>query len=608
MSKVKLDEIGLIPIKDLNNSEGLKSFYVARYQRGYKWGQEEIESLLNDIAEKKDSKLYCLQPLVVVLKQDGEWELIDGQQRMTTIKIILSVLKNKYSLSQENNFQIKYNTRVSSEAFLLKIAQGQIELEIPTQDVDLIKQFVIYWDKYIIENTEDDNIDNYHLLQSYYIISNWLENSTFKPEDFYKKLIDETAVIWYPIQINNSSQSYEDIFLNLNSGKIKLTSAELIKALFILEIEQSNDSWEIRNFKKNDLAQEWDAIEKSLHDDGIWFFINNNNSEYHTRIGVLFDIISGRGDSKNELFSYYQYAQRKLTLNWDEVKALFQRIEEWYNDIFLYHRIGFLINDEIKKIEDIVKETKDKTKSKILEHLDGKIIEHFKKERTVDNKPIKRFNLDNLDYEAKREDCQSVLLLYNIISIEKMFPGQRFPFNLYQQKKWTIEHIHPQNPKKIQSIKEAKDWLGEYKARIDEANEPETKEKLLNILEKIQPLKDEDKISLTIQDELKEFIEEIKDLIGLHKIGNLALLDNETNSKIGNKKFLSKRKELLELSQMEYKDPKDVVYIPMCTINNFLKKSNLQTQNLQMSFWSKGDADSYKNDIEKTITNKYLPQ
>ncbi len=61
-------------------------FYVPSYQRGYRWGQLEVESLLNDV-RNNGNKPYCLQP-IVVKKNAGKFDLIDGQQRLTTIYLI----------------------------------------------------------------------------------------------------------------------------------------------------------------------------------------------------------------------------------------------------------------------------------------------------------------------------------------------------------------------------------------------------------------------------------------------------------------------------------------------------------------------------------------
>lgn len=598
MNESKLARTGLVTIDELNNDYELKSFYVARYQRGYRWTSEEIESLLDDISSKKSDKLYCLQPLVVTKKSDKEWELIDGQQRMTTIHLIMSVLSNDYvNNGHESTYKLRYDTRESTEQFLNQISSGKIQVtNANNSDIHEI------WNQHIGTFPSDNNIDNFHLLSALNTIQLWFEKSAINPIHFYKQLLHETAIIWYPIVISEP-QSVEDIFLNLNSGKIKLTSAELIKALFILSIEQSESSWEARTFRKNELAQEWDGIEKALHNDELWFFINNSDKVgYHTRIGVLFDLLTGKKPENSDLFSYYQYAQKKVELNWKKLRSLFHKIEEWYNDIYHYHRIGFLINSGICSFKDIVSATDGMTKTEIKNYLENSIKTEFKKTRTLDGVVISRYHIENLDYEQKKLDCQRVLLLYNIVTIEQTFPGQRFPFNLYQQKNWTIEHIHPQNPKEIQNIREAKDWLEDYGERINESEDTEVQEKYHSIINTISTFADDSKISAALMEELKSFVDEIKDLIGLHGIGNLALLDGNTNSKIGNKKFLAKRKEILVISDSKNESE----YIPLCTVNNFLKKNTSETNKIQMSFWSSKDSESYSKDISNKLKG-YLP-
>lgn len=74
---------------------GIK-FFIPSYQRGYRWGSDEIVRLLKDINEydkERDGDFYCLQPVVVRFDRNNEqWRLVDGQQRLTTISIILANL------------------------------------------------------------------------------------------------------------------------------------------------------------------------------------------------------------------------------------------------------------------------------------------------------------------------------------------------------------------------------------------------------------------------------------------------------------------------------------------------------------------------------------
>ena len=67
-------------------------FIIPAYQRGYRW-DEEVKMLLDDLNEITEGKEYCLQPIVVRALGDEKYELIDGQQRLTTLFLLLNYIK-----------------------------------------------------------------------------------------------------------------------------------------------------------------------------------------------------------------------------------------------------------------------------------------------------------------------------------------------------------------------------------------------------------------------------------------------------------------------------------------------------------------------------------
>ena len=83
-------------------------FSIPHYQRGYRWTDKEVEALLNDLLAFSGSDTqegsYCLQPLVLQEMADGQLRVVDGQQRLTTIAIIL------WSLGVETKWDIEYTT------------------------------------------------------------------------------------------------------------------------------------------------------------------------------------------------------------------------------------------------------------------------------------------------------------------------------------------------------------------------------------------------------------------------------------------------------------------------------------------------------------------
>lgn len=88
-------------------------FIIEAYQRGYRWSKDEIEHLLNDIDEVPDGQKYCLQP-IVVKDNNGIYELIDGQQRLTTLYLIMKYLSNYIDIS----YSIEYVTRKAKTGIL----------------------------------------------------------------------------------------------------------------------------------------------------------------------------------------------------------------------------------------------------------------------------------------------------------------------------------------------------------------------------------------------------------------------------------------------------------------------------------------------------------
>lgn len=133
-----------IELKAVNELLEMK-FFIPSYQRGYRWTEQQVKDLLNDILEfsqkkKQEYEFYCLQPLVVKRKDEdvlnsikaatsieevetllkGSWEVIDGQQRLTTLFIILSVLEEK------SLYSIEYETRNDSKDFLKNLISATL--------------------------------------------------------------------------------------------------------------------------------------------------------------------------------------------------------------------------------------------------------------------------------------------------------------------------------------------------------------------------------------------------------------------------------------------------------------------------------------------------
>src|SRR4051794_17792052 len=91
-------------------------FFVPAYQRGYRWGGDEVTRLLDDISESSGRK-YFLQPIVAKRLGDAKWELVDGQQRLTTLLLIFRYI-HEHLPNVRPKYSLEYETRPGSAAYL----------------------------------------------------------------------------------------------------------------------------------------------------------------------------------------------------------------------------------------------------------------------------------------------------------------------------------------------------------------------------------------------------------------------------------------------------------------------------------------------------------
>ena len=127
----------ILELKTINELREMK-FFIPSYQRGFRWSEKEVTDLLDDVSEFTPKQIgdtdkktwYCLQPIVIRMiskKQhnigDKElYEVIDGQQRLTTIYLILYYLNQLYTEeNREPLFELNYETRPTSHTFLKKL-------------------------------------------------------------------------------------------------------------------------------------------------------------------------------------------------------------------------------------------------------------------------------------------------------------------------------------------------------------------------------------------------------------------------------------------------------------------------------------------------------
>lgn len=538
------------------------SFYIPAYQRRYKWTTKEVIDLLNDIDEFKprlidetDEKTwYCLQPIVVKRRQDQNYEVIDGQQRLTTIFLILNYLNQDFvEAKRDKLFGLDYETRENTKNFLNDLENTEIE---------------------------QDNIDFYYIHTAYKAISDWFESrdSKFDKGEFRSKFKFNSKIIWYESKEEDSIS----IFTRINIGKIPLTNAELIKALFLNSSNFDKNKVNKLRLKQLEIATEWDSIEHSLQDDRFWYFLSGNKVSTN-RIEFIFNLMNEDEDS-TDTYSTFRYFNKKFKTrsqeniedNWKEVKNYFQRFTEWYNERDLYHKIGYLICIKATTIKNLYDKFSQISKTEFRVYLDQLIKDD-----------LKDISLEDLQYGDKR--VKNVLLLYNILTMlisEKN--NSYFPFDIYKNENWDIEHIT--SVKDTIPDKNREEWLKDAKISID--NSQSGADDLIQRAEKCDCSNDLEFKKL-FEDIVAHFNSGINDK-DINDISNLSLLDSETNRGYKNAVFPFKRKTIINRD-------KEGIFIPICTKNVFLKYFSKYPP--KISFWTQEDRENYKDDLYKVLSD-----
>jgi len=587
----------LKPINDLLGEQ----FFIPAYQRGYRWTSRQVTELLDDISsfysEKKkasDETFYCLQPVVVMARPDGSWELIDGQQRLTTLFLIMAALPVQMGALEKNKYSLCYETRENSGSFL--------------EQMDLGKKH--------------DNIDYYHICAAYETIEQWFEGKDgTRKMSFLQCLLNtdddgwNVKVIWYELP---SRDNQVDVFIRLNMGKIPLTSAELIRALFLRSRNFKNAEVTLRQLQ---IAQEWDRIEKVLQSDDFWYFIHKGNVTYATRIEYLFRLITQElpcqdlmdNDPYRTFIAYnrlFREGGADIDTEWLKVKQYFMTCEEWFRDRTLYHLVGYLIN-EGEPLLDIKQVSEECGKSEFQHKLKTTILEKLFKGTSVDVadggdlKSHLREWLGDLSYESQRSKIRSVLLLFNIATLlQNETSNLRFPFDSYKTEQWDIEHIRSVKSDKPARRDDQKSWAErvlDFWADTDDRTTPEGDEqKQVAICEEIRILLGAESMSNeeanerfdSIYKQVLESFEESDSSEVDHGLQNLALLDAHTNRSYGNAVFPIKRRRILGLD-------KDGTFVPLCTTNAFLKYYSHKID--RMMFWTEEDRGDYFNNVVDTL-------
>lgn len=541
-----------------------EKFFIPKYQRGYRWGAKQVTDLLNDILEfqanSEKDEFYCLQPIVLKRRED-DWEVIDGQQRLTTIYIILNFFNSRFADEfKKDLYHLSYETRPKSEVFL----------------------------KNLSNKVSYENIDFHFISLAYGVVKDWFKNKMNIVNDFESALLNKVKVIWYEI---NDDENAVDIFTRINVGKIPLTNAELIKALFLRRKNFKNQNPDEVRLHQLKISGEWDTIENKLQEDDFWYFLYGKEGSYSTRIEFIFDLIKGKKETDDDFYTFFQYSaenldneEEKLYTSWNEIKTTYLRLVEWFEDKEFYHLIGYLVHTGTN-LKLLLDEAEGKSKTDFKDFLSDLIREKVS------------YNLNEVSY-ANSKAVRNILLLFNIQTIlNNPSSNIRFAFDDFKKESWDIEHIRSQNSE-MPKISKRERWLEDI---LDYLNNPHSanehiQNQISSLRKKVENLLsdqnfDSEKFEKVYSEILKLFKEDEEgDFV--HGLGNLALLDSKTNRGYKNVIFPLKRRTII-------RNDKKGEFVPICTKNVFLKYYTKNPN--ELIFWQQQDAEDYLTEIETTL-------
>lgn len=611
-------------------------FVVPAYQRGYRWTSQQVLELLDDVSRfvlQKGDDIYFLQPIVVrKLMQTDEierWELIDGQQRLTTVFLMNSVLRAINECRSTIRFTLKFETRPDSSEFLRSI------FENPAQ---------------CATGSFQSNIDYFHIQQACSTIFTYfteLDATHHRPMDImYQKFASNVHVLWHETVAENSMESIKH-FTRLNMGRIALTGAELSRATLLApsnhnmdneaafshetEKEASTSYIELmRHRRQVILGSKWDAIEQELRDPDFWAFLGGQAHDVlPTRIDFILDLYVEKPEKETrEYYAFHALTEKlrdptKVDAQeiWDDIALSYQRLRSWYEEHDFYHWVGYLIhiggNPILRELLDIAKYSR---KSFLKQHIRKKIRESISGDGSA---PA----FDEWHYGKHDRDIHNSLFLFNVEYVRQMQADskelsaykhtRRFPFGLHRGKKWSLEHIQAQ---KVEGLKKAEQWnrwvedhhkglslihIDALPGKSDVQKEAFEKELLIiqkrceEFLSRKQKESGGEEFA-RLSESVLEFMNAIQDSddSGIHSLDNLALLDLKNNIILSNSIFPVKRMLLLDAFRKGG-------YIPPATEAVFMRY--FSDDDHSMPYWTIGDRAAYLKQVKKTL-GYYWPE
>lgn len=534
---------------------------------------------------------------------------MDGQQRLTTLTVILSYL-NEYELINE---KLQYNVRKETEEFLKEYIFKPNELK----NIQNWEQFL---ENTTIKGKDYDYQDVFYLFNAYKAIQTWFETYPNSVTAMKDKILNHVKLI---VNLPKNIEEQE-LFENLNRKRVPLDGADLIRALIITRVAKKEIGDIDDSIKQNVLINER-RVKIGLMLDRInhWWADENKKNYFHqfTKESKVPDEESISFNDVtypiNHLYKLYvlAYGEGVLDMEFfekkviedgflDELQLLQRTMDNWCNDKELYHLILFTSIYAREKIKEepvlSFKELLHQWKK-----LYRKDFIRFLKKRIASTEVFN--DLINQTERCKEENEKTAFLenwydnklitvsvLLDIISILSS-NNTCLPARHFKAYKEDLEHIFPQTPvgDRIKDKIKQTQILKEY---IDIINQSLSEEEKININDC-----DIDWENQNWKDDIKFRINNrIEKVIPVNSLGNMCVLHESVNRGYGNDFFLEKRIDIMRKSQEGF-FIRPHVYDAFNKI--FLERHDESIDMKMMNRWDRSDILARREYIIKRISN-----
>lgn len=525
-----------------------KTFVIPNYQRGYKWAVKEndkapsaVENLMDNLLSADKEQQYFLQGVTVV-EEDDKVYMIDGQQRLTTLYLLL------WCLSKEliKKINLDYDIREKSKQFINSLKDNNFDVE--NFDKENRNQDIFYFKKAIKQITAKLKSLGDELKQS-----------------FVHFLLNKVTILYIVIDKDKATKT----FTMMNGSKASMLQVELVKAEMLRKISKPDtvekeisysvdDSlidlkeiiakdWET-NAHRSRLAREWDKW--------LYWWNQEDVKDYfgvERPMGLLLEFYTWKNKKTDFSFEVFK---NLLTPNNDtekqKSKQIFKELrslQKSFEDIFSiprvhnYLKMSLICNsgneDRFEIIDYFIRKKNDDeivddyAKWRLVGATHRQICKEYELKGNEETKEMKaEVALKSLSekfvYNTAYDLALKQLLRLNVEEDNKLFngKGRKFDFSIYGNK--SLEHIHP-------------------KSKAYHKEEVEDKDN-----NKILVYKDGNGVDLghtypngsdwLNRDEMHEGLSE-------HSVGNLLLLHKDENSKFSNSAFEDKKSIYFNLDE-----------------------------------------------------------